>query len=256
MKLGIIGSSYSTGNHVNFDGTHTPEFSENLHEHLVVQGAKDLEIYSYAQGGRGSEMYLHCLTHMKKMHDVDHVLVEIINDRSPLQIDIPETEELYTNLKDQRHAVLKRNGLKKYQSHITEKDRLWKYFGNKKMSIAAANLGMILAEDKLRFEWWYTFQIRQTIDLCKLLKIKATFWNCHGHSPSSKDASKFEEFIYSEIEPNFPIVEFPTHWSAKVHFHNVDPENYLCSDLVHLNTDASKLVCSTIATNIMKQETV
>ena len=98
-KIGILGSSFSVGSH------HNPETGENNlalpFETWLYKYTSDMEFYNSACSGKGTELYLNKIVYLKKKYNIDTVLMELVNNRSMLNVKTQEydldniTDELY-----------------------------------------------------------------------------------------------------------------------------------------------------------------
>ena len=81
MKLGIVGSSFSVGSHLN------PATGKNdlaLPFETWIKKYSNIEVVNAACASKGTELYLNKVLYLKKQHNIDTLLMEIINNRSML----------------------------------------------------------------------------------------------------------------------------------------------------------------------------
>lgn len=166
----MIGSSYLTGGHLGRNDQLTPLFIDNIRDNFK---GTDIEFFSNAQGGKGSEIYLNTILNMKKEYDIDHIVMEWITDRAYLTLDKePESKQGYFEKcwsgDNIVHESFDQNKMKNFTTRISSK-RLKKQHRN-----------FLLTVDDLYRTYFFTMiNLRQAIDLCHELNISITacmFW--------------------------------------------------------------------------------
>lgn len=80
-NIGIVGSSFSQGGDGRFVDGEFLRYTDFLHEYLKNE-MPEHSFYNAARSGRGTERYLNNLVHLKERHDISHLLIEVIQNRS------------------------------------------------------------------------------------------------------------------------------------------------------------------------------
>lgn len=193
MKVGIIGSSHSTGAHKIADGTLTPTFLSWCEQHKT----KPMEFYSCANGGKGSEMFLNGIVHLKDTHDVDIMLIEIIHNRRNINADIAEYyNESFPGFRSANSSLFKEHlkefkgiaelskntfpylKLYRYKSFIHEELDFFEILGStyKKEENNWKQAQLAIAANNDMVDFWTILDVYQSLKLCKMLGIKTVLW--------------------------------------------------------------------------------
>jgi hypothetical protein len=254
MKLGIVGSSFSTGGHYDVNKMRrNPSFTD-----LIKQQLKIDTVYNAAQSGMGMERYLSSIVYLKKNYDIDHLLVEIINDRTPLYTHISEeypdvhNEEAIYGVDNAGSYTTFFNNHKAIARWLHRRPDLRKFF--RKQANVLFELSTEIALDVNRQGFYRHIALSQVIDLCKLLDIKVTAWMCHHstrtNSPYLKDV--MQEWSEDFTTPNVKIVttydNYSVH-SAKRYLHECKID-WACKDGVHLNCPAETKIVNILCNHI------
>ena len=211
-KIGILGSSFSVGSH------HNPETGENNlakpFETWLYKYTSDIEFFNSACSGKGTELYLNKIIYLKKKYDIDTVLMELINNRSMLNVKTQEydlnniTDELYEDS----------SSIWKYVRSITQPIDYSK-FSSKKDFETWKKVQEHIAYSEDAFEFWGILDCKQAIELCDMLGIQVITW---------QKSFDFREWIKTDITFGY---------FANAHDYYVkkyNEENILC-DHVHFN---------------------
>jgi hypothetical protein len=193
MKVGIIGSSHSTGAHKLSDGTLTPTFLSWCEKHKT----QPMEFYSCANGGKGSEMFLNGIVHLKDTHDVDIMLIEIIHNRRNINADIAEMYDTnlpgvrraesdmfrerlkqFTNIKELSKNTFPYLKLFSYKAFVHEELENFEILGStyKKEENNWKQVQLAIAANKDMTDFWTILDVYQSLKLCKMLGIKTVLW--------------------------------------------------------------------------------
>lgn len=193
MRVGIIGSSHSTGAHKLEDDTLTPTFLSWCEKHKT----KPIEFYSCANGGKGSEMFLNGIVHLKDTHDVDVMLIEIIYNRRNINADIGlDTNSSINNYRHAQTSIFKntlnnfdqiRNislntfpylKLFSYKSFVHEELENFEVLGStyKKEEASWKKVQLSIAANEDMTDFWTILDVYQSLKLCKMLGIKTVLW--------------------------------------------------------------------------------
>lgn len=196
-RIGIIGSSYMTGGHIDSNGVEQPFLIKDIEDNFQDT---DIKFYSSAQGGFGSELYLGAITHLKNKFDIDHVIMEWGVDRSLLSVPIePTTKKGYfktcwmgPNIIQESYA---QNKFKNFTTRIESK-RLKPQYRD-----------FLLRLDDIERTYFYTMlHLRQSINLCKMLNISITACIWHGKWTKETIDRFSEEDIDAEVLPKDPTL--------------------------------------------------
>lgn len=198
-NIGIIGSSFSQGNqqyHSNIKKKYNPNimgkdnctlfFDEHLKKYLPQHN-----FFNVALSGRGSERFLDSIINLKKLHNIDAVLIENIEDRRHNIIfnNLPAQSKILTNINTDSH----------FRSYYSERFSLENYL-DLDSSIANKAPEYISTETILenvpikRVKNWLDIQfmiysrdimnkilgvknVENTESLCKILEIKTMHWS-------------------------------------------------------------------------------
>jgi len=168
-NVGILGSSFSVGSHYNKE---TGENDLTLpFETWLEKYIPDVNFYNSACSGKGTELYLNKIVYLKKHYNIDAVLLELVNNRSMLNVKTQEydleiiTDELYrdsSSIWDYVRAITQPINFKKF---CTAKEFVtWK------------DVQEQIAYSFNAFEFWGILDCKQTIELCDMLGIKVITW--------------------------------------------------------------------------------
>jgi hypothetical protein len=229
MKLGIIGSSFSVGSHKD------PDTNVVLAKPFESWFG-DLNIINSACAGKGTELYLNKVLYLKKQHNIDTLLMEVINNRSMLNVKTQMNsykviwEE--SNIDNIINDVYKDSrSMFKYQRYLHQ-DIDYKNFGTEKQFKIWKQYQESIAADCTMNEFWALCDIKQTIDLCKLLGIRVITW---AHSWQMEQIPVFESVI-----KNAEYIKFDKFFNAYDYYENkYGKENIRC-DLAHFNDEINE----------------
>lgn len=225
INVGIVGSSFSFG-----DASHP--VNNIPHTRLIVdilkeKNSKNINFYSQAVGGRGSEIYLSSITFLKYMYDINILLVEIVEDREECNIQIPpkdkkifKTLESYSNIEDflnlyKKYPLSLRNHIGTKILHEDED-----YLKEQRKEIVMLSVSNIF----------------ETKILCKLLNIKPIFWS-YFVNPNVLNILKKCKFNFEKFD-NFDIV-----YERYFKKHNGKHEYFIYDDGLHLNDKENEELC-------------
>ncbi len=255
MKLGIVGSSFSTGRHYDKNKTEcNPSF-----EDLIKQQLKIDTVYNASQSGMGMEKYLNSIVYLKKHYDIDHLLVEIINDRTPLYThiseeypDVHDEEAIYSVDNAENYTTFFNNNKAIARWLLPRRPNLRKFF--RRQSNVLFELTTEITCDVNRQNFYRHITLSQVIDLCKLLDIKITAWMCHHsirtNSTYLEDA--MQKWSEDFTTPNVKIVtkydNYTVH-SAKRYLDKCKID-WACKDDVHLNGPAETKIVNILCNHI------
>ena len=211
-NVGILGSSFSVGSH------HNPVTGENNlaqpFETWLEKYTSDIKFYNSACSGKGTELYLNKIVYLKKKYDIDAVLMELINNRSMLNVKSQDydlnniTDELYEDSASIWEYI---RGITQPIDHskvATKKDfAIWKKVHEQ------------VAYKENAFEYWGILDCKQTIQLCDMLNIKVITW---------QKSFDFRKWIT-------PDISFGNHPNAHSYYVDKYDEKSILCDLVHFN---------------------
>lgn len=193
MKVGIIGSSHSTGAHRLDDGTITPTFLSWCEHHKT----QPIEFYSCANGGKGSEMFLNSIVHLKDTYNVDIILIELIHNRRNINADIgididsdmknfrsadtnifKNTLSKFNNIKEISSNTFPYLKLFQYKAFVHEELENFKILGStyKKEENNWKQVQLSIAANADMVDFWTILDVYQSLKLCKMLGIKTVLW--------------------------------------------------------------------------------
>ena len=81
MKLGIVGSSYSVGSHKDSD-------TNVVLAKPFESWFGDIDLINSACASKGTELYLNKVLYLKKQHNIDTLLMEVINNIKVENLDL------------------------------------------------------------------------------------------------------------------------------------------------------------------------
>lgn len=242
MRLGIVGSSYSTGRHHNPNSPYHWTAPEGDSHYLAQPFEKwfegnGIDIFNSAMPGKGTEHYVNNVIYLKKTHDIDTLLLEVVNNRSELNVKVRTNKynKIYeaTEINDVVQSVYHSGaGMYQHEAHLntsfleplqfgTEKDqKCWKQY---QLSIAAS-IPMN--------EFWSLVDIKQTIDLCKMLGIRVVAWNNRWnmqHLP-----------VWDSVIKDIEYISFPNKQDAYNYYKNKYSDAKILCDVCHFNDATNK----------------
>lgn len=229
MKLGIIGSSFSVGSQKD------PDTNVVLAKPFESWFG-DLNIINSACAGKGTELYLNKVLYLKKQHNIDTLLMEVINNRSMLNVKTQMNsykviwEE--SNIDNIINDVYKNSSsMFKYQRYLHQ-DIDYKNFGTEKQFKIWKQYQESIAADYTMNEFWALCDIKQTIDLCKLLGIRVITWAYRWHMEQIP--------VFESVIKNAEYIKFDNSFNAYDYYENkYGKENIRC-DLDHFNDEINE----------------
>ena len=229
MNIGILGSSFSVGCH------HNPDTKQNdlalPFEHWLEKYLPEHNFYNSACSGKGSELYLNKIVYLKKHYNIGAVLLELVNNRSMLNVKTQEydleiiNDELYrdsSSIWDYVRAITQPIDFKKF---CTAKEFVtWK------------DVQEQIAYSFNAFEFWGILDCKQTIELCDMLGIKVITWQ--------------KSFDFREHIPH--DVDFGVANAHEYYVNKYDSKSILC-DHVHFKDEINdEMVRDFIAPAILR----
>ena len=189
MNVGIIGSSHSTGAHQLSDGSVTPTFLSWCERYK----SDSTHFYSCANGGKGSEMFLNSIVHLKEAHDVDVMLIEIIHNRSNINADLGldpvgkrvndsqlyrEALTKFPSIRDISADTFPYLKLFRYKGFISEELEEFSIIGNtyRKAETNWKTMQMAIGSHWDMVDFWTALDVYQSLKLCRMLGIKTVLW--------------------------------------------------------------------------------
>lgn len=168
-KVGILGSSFSVGSHHNYE-TKRNDLALPF-ESWLVKHTRDIEFFNAACSGKGTELYLNKIVYLKKHHNVDLILMELVNNRSMINVKSQhcDLENISDDVYQDNYTIWEYvRGISQpidYSEFATDKEfKIWQDFQYK------------LAYNFNAFEFWGILDCKQAIELCKMLNIKVVTW--------------------------------------------------------------------------------
>jgi len=210
-RVGIIGSSFSVGSH------HNPKTGENNlalpFETWLYKYTSDIEFYNSACSGKGTELYLNKIVYLKKHYNIDAVLLELVNNRSMLNVKTQEydleiiSDDIYRDS----------SSIWNYVRGVTQ-DIDYKKFAWAKQFVTWKEVQEQIAYNFNAFEFWGILDCKQTIELCDMLGIKVITW---------QKSFDFREHIPHDVD--FGVANAHDYYTNKY-----DEKSIMC-DHVHFN---------------------
>jgi hypothetical protein len=247
MRVGIIGSSHSTGAHELDNGTLTPTFLSWCEKHKT----KPIEFYSCANGGKGSEMFLNGIVHLKDTHDVDVMLIEIIHNRRNINADIglnidsglknhrtvdtdifKKTLNDFNQIKDISLNTFPYLKLFAYKAFVHEELKNFEALGAtfKKEENNWKQVQLSIAANADMVDFWTILDVYQSLKLCKMLGIKTVLWQ------NSVPLDRFPDH-YNELKQHCDIfVTMGEYECSRHYFRSIYGKDIVC-DIAHLKPE-------------------
>ena len=212
MNIGILGSSFSVGCH------HNPETGENNlaapFESWLVKYLPEYTYHNSACSGKGTELYLDKIVYLKEKHDVDFILMELVNNRSMLNVKSQDYD--LTNVSND---VYKDSWtIWEYVRGITQPIH-YENFISKREFDNWKRVQELIAYNENAFEFWGILDCQQAIKLCKMLNIGVITW---------QKSFDFREHIDTDVK----FDEYPN--AHEYYISRYSEEEILC-DHVHFN---------------------
>ena len=212
MNIGILGSSFSVGCH------HNPKTGENNlaapFESWLVKYLPEYSYHNSACSGKGTELYLDKIVYLKEKHDVDFILMELVNNRSMLNVksqDYDLTNVSSDVYKDSASIWEHVRGITQPINYDT--------FGSKREFDIWKRVQEQIAYNENAFEFWGILDCQQVIKLCKMLNIGVITW---------QKSFDFREHIDTDVK----FDEYPN--AHEYYISRYSEEEILC-DHVHFN---------------------
>lgn len=171
MKLGIVGSSWSTGKH--------------------NDGKKDLakpfeywfdgiDVVNCAASSRGTELYLNKVVYMKKEHNIDTLLMESVNNRSMWNIKCNVNNykiiEHETDINKIINSIYQTSDGAWYHMRSLFQEINYQLFGTEREFEIWKKFQQSVAVYQETNEFWALTDMGQTVDLCNMLGINVVVW--------------------------------------------------------------------------------
>lgn len=244
MRLGIVGSSYSVGRHVNGDSVAMP-FEDHIKKHIP-----NIYIHNSAAASKGTELYLDKVVYLKREHDIDTLLLELVNNRRMLNIliDNEETEEI-TKTDDIRSLTNKvynnSASIYAYQRYIHQQidhaPIVPSEFKNWKM------VQEVLASGNNMNHMWAMIDCYQVINLCEMLNIRVVCWNNRWRFP---ELPSFQSLVN-----NVDYVQFPNHSCASDYYFDKYGKENVLFDESHFTDQINEEMVRDFICPVLKNET-
>jgi len=231
MKVGILGSSHSTGRHKLNDGSVTPLFTHWLEKYKKPE----YKFYNCANGGMGSECFLQSIVHLKNTYNIDIALIESIHSRKNINADIakpvPSTGSRYELNANRWKIAQDVNSLEdltqifEFPNYMSYKFFIQNYSQDKIIKLWRRAASAI-ANQKEMDKFLTSVDHTQTIQLCHMLNIKIVWWN---HSEVSIE-DKIDNMIKNKVDY---YVDFNSYKDAKSYLRKQYPSRHLLCDAAH-----------------------
>lgn len=229
-KVGIIGSSFSVGSH------HNSETGENdlasPFEDWFYKHTTDIEFFNSACSGKGTELYLNKIVYLKKHHNVDLILMELVNNRSMINV-----KGLPYDLNKISDDVYRDNyTMWNYVRGLSQPFDYSRFASNKEFD-NWVKFQWKLAYDFNAFEFWGILDCMQAIELCEMLNIKVVTW---------QKSFDFREHISHDVD-------FDTANAHEYYVNKYDDKSILC-DHVHFKDEINdEMIRDFISPAIMRK---
>ena len=231
MKVGILGSSHSTGRHKLHDGSVTPLFTHWLEKYKNP----GYTFYNCANGGMGSECFLQSIVRLKSTYDIDIALIESIHNRKNINADIakpvPSNNDIY-KLNSNRWEIAQDvenledlTEIFEFPNHMAYKFFIQHHSQDKIIKLWKRASSAIANQEQMN-KFWTSVDHAQTIELCHMLKIKIVWWN---HSKLFVE-DKIDNLIKSKVDY---YVDFKGYKDATTYLSRQYPGKHLFCDVAH-----------------------
>jgi|SaaInl0LU_22_DNA_1037365.scaffolds.fasta_scaffold01525_8 hypothetical protein len=229
MKLGIVGSSYSVGSHRDSE-------TNVVLAKPFESWFGDIDLINSACASKGTELYLNKVLYLKKQHNIDTLLMEVINNRSMLNVktQLNNYKVIWeeSNVDNIINDVYKDSiSMHRYQRCIHQEID-YTEFGTKKEYNLWKRFQESIAADGMMNEFWALIDMRHTIELCELLDIKVVAWANRWHMEKIP--------VFDSVIGNQTYIKFGDFMNAHDYYANkYDKENILC-DYAHFKDEINK----------------
>lgn len=254
MRVGIIGSSHSTGNHKLDNGSVTPKFLDVIQE---LDPAN--EYISCAHPGKGSEMFLNAVVHLKDRYAVDAILIELIHNRRNINCDVSKEDDSFyheIDSKKYQHSLQSAstaqeladntftyNNLYNYKNFISCEDQFFnlKLVGDTliKKQLAWRDIQLSIASVESMVDFWTVQDIYQTVKLCSMLNIKTVVWQnsvIFDFDTPVKEMDRIAQTFYNDIDC---FVRFDEFTASKRYFTHHLGKDITC-DAAHIKPELER----------------
>lgn len=248
MKVGIVGSSYSVGKHHNYETGHN-DLAKPF-ESWLEKYTNGVDYVNSGCAGKGTELYLNKTVYLKDRHNIDVLLIELVNNRSMLNFKcMPEQyKKIYSldSISDFETAVYRSSdSIWPYMRAIIQDMEPNTFAPSTKKFDCWKETQWNIASTEGAMEFWGMLDVYQTIKLCNMLGIKCITW---AKSWSFSTLPSFDNVIQNATHISFG--DFPN-----AHEYFVDKygqDNILC-DHDHFNDDINEeMIKEYIAPKIME----
>ena len=255
MKLGIVGSSYSAGNHEitvklqkKRHGLHSPRFEDVLKDCISDD---NLEIYNFAIPGKGSEQFLSNITYLKKIYNIDFLLMQVVNDRELRQLRIPNKSyndilQDYTNVNDFYNFLCAGKWLQYFSPEslrYIELEHAPEYMTKRELKRHCNTQYKYILDSEIFFT---TKNILTALDLCLLLDIKVVLWDSNisiQHNVMFKNLIKNDNIYY---------IQMPNQRPSILYYREKYPKDAYV-DSTHLSVECEKKLISEHIAPVLKK---
>ena len=230
MRVGIVGSSFSVGCHHNYE-TGIKDLALPF-ETWLDKHTDGMQFFNAACAGKGTELYLNKVVYLKDQHDIDILLIEIVNNRSELNFkSVPKnyksirSEVLMSRLEEDVYRSSESSW--KYLRCLTQDMEQEIFSPNKKSFKIWKEVQWNIAATEYATEFWGMLDIYQTIKLCNMLGIRCVLW------AKTWEFTRYPSF--RNMLQGAKLVEFPGYRNAHNYYEDkYGLENILC-DHCHFN---------------------
>jgi hypothetical protein len=229
MKLGIIGSSHSFGQH----DDSTTKTKTMPFEHWFV----NIDVVNSACNARGTELYLNKVLYLKQHHNIDTLLLEVINNRSMLNFKTRSSsyEIIYRALDIDcilEDVYRDNESIAKHEEYIDNRKFNFKNFGSRGEYNVWKKFQTSIAADIAMNEFWAMCDIKQAIDLCKILNIRVVAWTHYWAMEQIP--------VFNSVIKDATYIKFPGAGCAFEYYKNKYGEKNIKCDHVHFNDKTNK----------------
>lgn len=229
-KVGILGSSYSVGSH------HNKETGENdlalPFETWLEKYTTKMQFFNSACAGKGTELYLNKIVYLKEKHNVDVILMELVNNRSMLNFkclpDAYNKIQRTSDMADIEEDVYKSSASSwEYWRAIIQDMQEHTFAPSVKAFEIWKDVQWNIASTHHAMEFWGMLDIYQAIRLCKMLDIEVITWQ---KSWNFNSLPGFDSMIQKSIHVDFNGLNAHQYYANKYN----DPDKIFC-DGDHFN---------------------
>ena len=233
-NVGIVGSSYSVGRHHNYE---TKENNLALpFEEWLNQYTTNIKFFNSACSSKGTELYLNKIVYLKEKHDIDILLMELVNNRS--QLNFKCLSQPYKRIEEVSDMSVIEDDVYRDSASMYEfmraltQDMEEDWFAKtKKAFMYWKETQEQMAVSNMSLEFWGMLDVYQAIKLCKLLDIKVVTWH---KSWDFYNYPGFKSMLQKSIYVDFDGINAHEYYTKKY------PDKNITCDETHFNDETNE----------------